>query len=176
MAACSRDGVPGDVGTVDLSDDRPSPGDMAPGLPTVDLAGPWPRRITLTVTLDGTRENLRLDDGAVSPASADLDFNSGRVLSLRTPAGDGICSKGVFPSLGMIPTDTQACPGSPTAGWVPIFYLDAATIHTQEQSRSAGSGLLVRDLPGDVLYRARILGDSYGDGRSTVTLDYEPVP
>ena len=51
------------------------------------------------------------------------------------------------------------------------------TLHTTEESYAAGYGLLLRDKEHKVLYRARVVGDSYNaQGGSTATIDYEPVP
>ena len=179
LAGCQRDALPSPTdlaaAPIDLA---AAPTDLAmmdaPALR--DVAGPWPRRVTLSHRLGEPSESLRLADGTIVPAPADLDFNQGKVLSLRTPAGDGICEKGVFASLAAVPVDGGTCPASKTKGWTPLLYLSAASIHRPEESQVGGASMLVRDAGGGTLYRARMISDSYEVGLATATLEYEPVP
>ena len=137
----------------------------------------WPKRVTITTQGAMGGDGVRLADGAIVAGGGDLRLYQAMVLSLRTPAADSLCEKGTFASLEEIPTAIDACPEAYGGAWGQHAYLSASTTHTSEESYVIGLGLLVRDEDHTVVYRLRIVGDSYDiQGRSTATFDYEPVP
>lgn len=138
----------------------------------------WPKQIVLVnPEVSSSADGVRFEDGATVAGAGDLRLFVGKVLSIQSPAPESVCAKGTFATLGDVPTETDACPASLSKTWSNYAYLDATWQHTTEESNAAGLGLLLRDKDHEVLYRARVVGDSYdAEGGSTVTIDYEPVP
>ncbi|MFO0762886.1 MAG: hypothetical protein U0359_41000 [Byssovorax sp.] len=151
----------------------PAPGTTAP-------EAMWPKRATLTASFsdgDGSKPSVKLADGVTIDGEAgDLTLHQSKVLSLGAATPASICEKGTFDALDDIPADEGSCPGSPTGSWTQIVYLSATSLHTTEESMIEGLGILVRDADHGELYRLRLVSDSYGDGASTATFDYAPVP
>lgn len=172
--ACERDAVPAATDGATAADlasaDLATPPDQT--LPVPDLAGPWPRRVTLTSSFDDGNQSLRLADGAVLTTPADVTLGVKMVLSLRT-AGPDLCGKGQYDTLESIPTDAS-CPASQGMMWVPGIVLGGSSIHTTDKSPAAGLSLLAR--AAGALYRIRVVNTSYQPGVATVTLDYAPTP
>lgn len=125
----------------------------------------------------GTRDGLRLADGAIVPAGADadLEFYQAMVMSLRSPTPASICARGTVAAVGDIAAGDD-CPGQ-DMGWAQFVYLDAASTHTLGESQVRGLGLVVLDRAHQARYRVRVVGDAYSavDGASVV-LEYEPAP
>lgn len=138
----------------------------------------WPKRITLVTHLAGNPgDGVRLADGMPVAGKGDLSLYQAMVLSIASPAPDSICEKGKFASLSDIPTEVDVCPEAYMGAWKQRTYLSASTVHTSEESYVIGLGLLLRNEEHTALYRVRVIGDSYDmEGKSTATLDYEPVP
>jgi len=138
----------------------------------------WPQRVTLVTTGAGVgSDSVQFADAAIIAGDGDLRLHQAMVLSIRSPTPESVCEKGKFAALDDIPTDLDACPAALSGTWGTAAYLDAATLHTSDESYAAGLGFLVRDRDHTALYRLRVVGDSYdAQGRSTVTFDYEPVP
>ena len=152
--------------------------DSAEDSPTDSENSEWPRQVRLQTP--GVAEDsafVVLATGEQVAESGDLNLYQGRVLSLSSPVDASVCAKGVYDSLGDIPTDPEVCPGDVEGAWRRFAYLDSARIHTEAESYTIGLGLLVRDVGHTSVYRLRILGDSYSaEGISTVFFEYAPVP
>lgn len=139
--------------------------------------GPEAGTSTTLRSAGGVDEGLRLSDGAVVPAGgdADLTFHQAMVMSLRSPTPASICPRGTFAALADVDADDD-CAGEP-AGWAQFVYLDPATIHTLDESRSRGLGLVVLDRAHQARYRVRVVGDAYSaDDGARVVLEHEPFP
>jgi hypothetical protein len=160
-------------------DSTSSSADSGSSSSSTGTMGPmWPRRITLVSTLGMDQsDGVQLADGAIVVGDGDLSLFSGKMLSVRAPVPASVCAKGKYAALGDVPAEIDSCPGALSGTWEPFAYLSATTVHSTEDSYAAGLGLLLRDKDHAVLYRARVVGDSYdAEGMSTATLDYEPVP
>ncbi len=138
----------------------------------------WPKRVTLVTTIAATETGgVQLADGAIVAGEGDLSLYQSKVLSIRSLTADSVCEKGTYAALGDVPTDIDACPAALSGTWENFAYLSATTLHTTEESYVIGLGLLLWNKEHMVLYRVRVVGDSYdAQGMSTATLDYEPVP
>jgi hypothetical protein len=138
----------------------------------------WPKRVTLATPAVATQsDGVQLADGAIVADGGDLNLYQAMVLSLASPTPGSLCEKGEFTALSDIPVEVDTCPAALSGTWEQRTYLSAASLHTSEESYVIGLGLLVWDEEHTALYRLRVVGDSYdGQGVSTATFDYEPVP
>ncbi len=161
------------------SDGSSTGGGATAGSVSTGSMGPaWPKRIVLVNhAISNPGDSVRLEDASTVAGDGDVSLFAGKVLSIVSPTPESVCAKGTFPTLDDVPTAIDTCSGSLSKTWEHYAYLDAAWTHTTEESNAVGLGLLLRDKDHKVLYRARVVGDSYDpEGGSTATLDYEPVP
>jgi hypothetical protein len=167
-------------GSVDVDTDGASAGSStgATSTSTGPMSLTWPKRIVLKTKEIGTpSDGVLFADGTTVMGDGDLTLYSSKMLSISSPTAESVCEKGKFDALGDVPTDVGGCPAALSGTWEKFAYLSATTTHTTEESYVIGLGLLLWNADHTVMYRARVVGDSYDTaGQATATLDYEPAP
>ena len=152
----------------------PAPSATAPsatadaGRPEATDASTWPRTVTLALSGPG----LRLATGALS-LDGDIALGQDRVIDLVTRDGaEGLCPVGTRASLEAIPTATDACLTYQNAWVSRVGVLQYAASATD---RSVGTALLARDAD-RTTYRLRIVRDETSYARTSITIEYAPLP